>query len=64
MDAVLQAILPGIRRPGCEANHSHLCSAGLGMNGDVISTPLPKSSSWRVQGHLYLSAAVALKPFF
>jgi hypothetical protein len=35
IDGVLHAIFPGLRRPGCEADHSPLCNAGLGMNGDA-----------------------------
>ena len=42
IDGVFHATLPGVRRPGCEADHSPLCSVGLGMNGDV--SPLPHLS--------------------
>jgi hypothetical protein len=39
MDGILQAIFPGVRRLGCEADHSPICSAGLRMNGDYLHSP-------------------------
>jgi hypothetical protein len=39
-----RAYLQGLKRPGCEADHSHLFSTEI-SNDEVIS-PLPHMSSW------------------
>jgi len=45
--------LPGVKRPGREADHSSPCYGELKMRGTV--SPLPHTSSWRGSGNLQMS---------